>query len=162
MFCSVAGGFIFWVPRTSLHVCCLLGSQDACAVQQETLRAVLPLRRGRRASVSILFPTSQPPRLVEGKALSLEQQSSKKTTVAMGCSIETARLELERRQEEPWRLTRERSKRTFLPRAVRAALTKSSPSRERGVCCKHSTARWMQRVSPAHPWAFPHPRLFAE
>lgn len=58
--------------------------------------------------------------------MSLEQQSSKKTAVVMGCSMETAQLRLERRQEEPWRLTRERSKRTFLPSVGRAVLAKSS------------------------------------
>ena len=39
MFCSVPGGYKFWFPRTSLHGFCLMQSQDACAVQQVTLRA---------------------------------------------------------------------------------------------------------------------------
>lgn len=151
---------MFWVLRTSLHSCCLPGSQEACAV---TPTSDPPSRTGEAEEplVPFCFPTPQHPRLVEGKALSLEQLSGKKTTMVMGYSVETARLGLERRQEEPRRFTRQRSKRRFLPRAVRAALAKSSPTGSGEPAANEETQR-AQRVSPAHPWAFPHPGFFAE
>lgn len=61
---AVPGGFIFWVPRTSLHGCCLPGSQDACAVQQVTLGAGLPCCLSCAAMLCLrvegLTETSQP------------------------------------------------------------------------------------------------------